>query len=156
VDARDRLGSSGVFKIIVDRARQIRRAVTGDREPSPEASELGNEIARAFIAGRIADIHAMGTQGMQQRTPREKFVARWSEASRDRGPFTGYEVSDAGEIELSFIPGLEDVPQEQFACFLEISFSSPSISLDDKKAFTVGAVILAESGKVRIGALHAR
>lgn len=138
-------------------ARKFKRAVTGGDEELPKAAhELGNEIARAFVAGRFADVHAIGTADLQRRTDRAQFVASWRDAIRDRGPFTGFEVSNAGEIDLGFIPGLEELPQAQFVAFLAISFSSPAIPLGDAKAFTVGAVLLDEGDQVRLGALHTR
>lgn len=154
-DKNDRLGSSGVFKAIVDGARKVKRAVTGgDPELPPEVLEIGNEIARAFISGRFADVHAMGTQGLQHKTTREQFVASWSYAVR--GPLTGFEVANSGQIDLGFIPGLEDVPQEQFVAFLEIAFSSPGVPLEDPKAFVIAVVLLDEGGHVRLGAIHTR
>jgi hypothetical protein len=156
-DHDDRLGSSGVFKAIADSARKFKRAVTGgDAELTPVALELGNTIARAFVAGRFADVHALGTNSFQERTARDQFVARWLDAAQARGPFTSFEVSNAGQIDLGFIPGLEEVSQEQFAAFIEITFSNPTISLDDDKAFAVAVVLLDEGGEVRLGALHAR
>jgi hypothetical protein len=87
---------------------------------------------------------------------REQFVASWSAAVRDRGSLTGFEIADAGQIDLGFIPGLEEVPQAQFVAFLELAFSSPTVPLDDEKAFTIGAVLVQEAGQIRLGALHAR
>jgi hypothetical protein len=156
-DQSDRLGSSGVFKAIVDSARKFKRAVTGgDEELPPEADALGNKIAQAFVGGKFADIHALGTPSLQKRSTRDQFVASWRDAIRDRGPFTGFEVANAGQIDLGFIPGLEETPQSQFVAFLEIAFSSPDVPLDDDKAFTVGVVLLDEGGQVRLGALHLR
>lgn len=157
-DQRDKLGSSGVFKAIVESARKFNRAITGggDSELTPEAHELGSKIGRAFIAGRFADVHEMATPGLQGRSGREQFVASWRDAVRDRGPFTGFEVSDAGKIDLGFIPGLEEVPQSQFVAFLEIAFSSPDVPIEDRQAFAIGAVLLDEGGQVRLGALHSR
>ena len=79
-----------------------------------------------------------------------------ADATRDRGPFTGFEASNVGEIDLGFIPGLEEVPQEQFVAFIEVAFSSPGFKIEDKKAFVVGAVLLDQDGAIRIGALHTR
>ena len=156
-DQRDRLGSSGVFKAVVKGARKFTRAVTGGDEELPkDAHDLGTEIGRAFVAGRFADVHAIGTPDFQRWTGYEQFVASWRDAVRDRGPFTGFEVSNAGEINLGFIPGLEELPQAQFVAFLAIAFSSSLIPLGDAKAFTIGAVLLDDGGKVRLGALHAR
>jgi hypothetical protein len=156
-DQRDDLGSSGVFKAIVASARKFKRAVTGgEQELTPEVDGLGNKIAQAFVAGRLADVHAMGTPGLQRRINREQFVASWRNMVRDRGPFTGFDVANAGSIDIGFIPGLEDVPQAQFVAFLEITFSSPEIPLDHDKAFIIGAVMLEDAGQIRLGALHAR
>jgi hypothetical protein len=156
-EQRDKLGSSGVFKAIVESARKFNRAVTGadEEELIPEAHELGNEIGRAFVSGRFADIHDIGTSILQSQ-PREQFVESWQTVVRYRGPFTGFEVANAGKIDLGFIPGLEEVPQSQFVAFLEIAFSSPEIPIEDKQAFTIGVVLLDESGQVRLGALHSR
>jgi hypothetical protein len=155
-DQPDRLGSSGVFKAIVDTARKFKRAVTGgdEVELSPEAHELGQKIAQAIVANRFGDVHAMSTRAVQQRTPRDVFDARWRDAVKERVPFTGFAISDAGEIDLAYIPGLEDTPQEQFVAFLEIAFSTASVPLDDKAAFTVAAVLLDDDGVLRLGALH--
>jgi hypothetical protein len=157
-DQSDRLGSSGVFKAIADSARKFKRAVTGadDVELTPVAHELGDTIARAFVAGRFADVHALGTTTFQQRNARDQFVARWLDAAQARGPFTSFAVANAGTIDLGFIPGLEEVAQEQFAAFIEITFSSPTIPLDDDKAFAVAVVLLNEGSDVRLGAVHAR
>lgn len=156
-EQRDKLGSSGVFRVIVESARRFNRAVTGgdEEELTPEAHELGNEIGRAFIAGRFADVHELGTSILQGHA-REQFVDGWRSVVRDRGPFTGFEISNAGAIDLGFIPGLEEVPQSKFVAFLEIAFSSPEIPIEDKQAFTIGAVLLDDGGQVRLGALHAR
>lgn len=152
---RDRLGSSGVFKVIVDGARKFKRAVTGgDDEIEAQQQELGAEIGRAFVAGRFRDVHAMGSPTLQQRTASEQFEIRWRTAAQDHLPFTGFAVANAGHIELAFIPGLEDVPQDQFAAFLEIAFSSPSAALDSDDAFVVGCVLLQRDGKLEIGAIH--
>ena len=156
-DQNDRLGSSGVFKAIADSARKFKRAVTGaEDELTPVTHELGEAIARAFVANRFADVHALGTRSFLQRTAREAFVDRWLEAARARGPFTSYEVSNAGDIDLAFIPGLEEISQEQFAAFIEITFATPAIPIEDDKAFAVAVVLLHEDGEVRLGALHAR
>jgi hypothetical protein len=150
--------TSGVFRAITEGARRFTRAVTGggDTEPPPEARALGDEIAQAFIAGRFGDVHALGTPNLQSRTDLARFDAQWRYATTERGPLTGFEVSDAGTIDLGFIPGLEDTPQEEFLAFLEIAFSSPSVPLEHEKAFVVSAVILAHEGRPRLGALHSR
>ena len=150
-------GSSGVFKALVESAKKLKRAVTGgDEELSPEAEKLGERIAQAFVAGRFSDVHALGTPGFQARTPRESFVRTWQDATRERGPLTGFEVNDAGNIDLGFIPGLEEVPQASFVAFLEIAFSTPNVPLTADNAFAIGAILLAEGGTIRLGALHAR
>lgn len=154
-DDRDRLGSSGVFKAIVAGARKFKRAVTGgDDELSAELHEFADRIARAFIGNKFEDLHALGTEGFQHRTGRAQFAASWRDAVKGRLPLTGFSVADAGPIEIGFIPGLEEVPQEQFLAFVRITFSSPNVSLDDERAFVVGAVLLDEGGLTRIGALH--
>ena len=156
-EQRDRLGSSGVFKAIVEGARKFKRAITdGTDELTPEAEQLGHKIGQAFVAGRFADVYAMATPGLQQQTARAQFEASWGDAVRDRGPFTGFEVSNLGPIDVGFIPGLEEVPQSKFVAFVEIAFSSPEVALDDEKVFTVGAVLLDHEGEARIGALHTR
>lgn len=142
---------------MVDGARKVRRALSeSDAELTPESEELGNKLGQAFVAGRFGDVHAMTTASFQERTARTQFEASWREVTRERGPFTGFELSDAGQIDVGFIPGLEAVPQAEFVAFVELAFSSPGVALDDKKAFTVGAVLLDQGGEVRIGALHTR
>ena len=137
----------------MDGARAVKRALSeGDHSLTPEMTEVGNEIGRCFIANRFADVHAMSAPILKQHTDADRFVSSWRDAVKDRGPFTGFDVSDAGEIELGFVPSLEEIPQAQFAGFLEISFSNPT----QTDAFTVGAVLLEDGGKVRIGAIHAR
>ena len=156
-DERDRLGASGVFQAIVEGARKFTRAVTGgDREVPPEARELGEEIGRAFVAGRFGDVHALGTPAFQQRSARTQFDASWRDATREHQPITGYAVAEAGDIDLGFIPGLEDVPQEQFVAFLQLTFSSPQIPLHDERALIIGAVLISHDGRPRLGALHAQ
>jgi len=61
-----------------------------------------------------------------------------------------------GQIDLAFIPGLEEVPQEQFVAFVEIRFSSIDVPVEDEKAFTIGVVMLDDDDEVRLGAIHAR
>jgi hypothetical protein len=153
---RFRPGSSGVFKVLVDSARRVKRAVTGGDELTPEVEELGTKIGQAFVALRIADVHELGTPGFQVRSPRDRFIVSWTEAIRERGPLTGFEVSSAGDIELAFIPGLEDVPQSAFVAFVEIVFSTPQTPLDDERAFAIGAIVLDDAGTLALGALHAR
>jgi hypothetical protein len=156
-DEKDSLGSSGVFKAIVASARKFKRAVTGaDEELSPVANEVASMVARAFVAGKFEDVHALGTHGFKQRTDRARFVTTWSDAARARGPFTSFEIASVGSIDLGFIPGLEDVPQSQFQAFIEIRFSTPQVSSEEDKAFAVAVVLLDEDGETRIGALHAR
>ena len=71
-------------------------------------------------------------------------------------PLTGFEVSNAGEIELHYIPDLEEVPQDQFFAFVELVFSSPDVPLDDERALAIGVVLLRAENGLRIGAIHAR
>jgi hypothetical protein len=155
---RDRLGSSGVFKAIVDVSRKIKRRITesDDTELSPEAEDLAHKIAQAFIAGRFTDVYAMGAPNLQQTTPREKFHQSWTDAAEEHRPLTGFRVADHGHIDLAFIPGLEEVPQSQFAAFLEIAFSGIDVPYEDPKAFTVGVVLLDQDGELKIGAIHRR
>ena len=157
-DPKDRLGSSGVFKAIVEGARKVKRALTdSDAEETDGAiQDVGDRIAQAFIAGRFGDVHALGTAGFHERHPGPKFVESWRDAVQERGPLTGFEVADAGYIDLGFIPGLEDTPQDQFVALLEIAFSTPDIPVEDDKAFVLGAVLLDEGQGVRLGALHKR
>lgn len=146
-------GASGVFKLIADGARKLKRAIS---EPS-SSSEYGSTIGQAFVSGgRFADLHEMGTKQFQEQNPRDSFCARWRKVALERGPFTGFEVTDSGQIDLGYIPGLEEVPQSQFVAFLQIAFSSPDVPLDDEKAFAIGVVLLQEDNTVKIGALHAR
>lgn len=152
-----RPGNSGVFRAIVDSARKIKRAVTGgEQELDPRATELGEKIAQAFVAGRFEDVHKMGTPGFQARLGRQPFVERWRDAVRERGTLTGFEISDAGAIDLGFVPGLEDVPQSQFLGFVQIAFSDPQTSLEDERAFTIGAVLVVYEGLPLLGAIHKR
>lgn len=154
---RDRLGSSGVFKAIVDVSRKIKRALSeSDAELSPAAEELATQIAQAFVAGRFSDIYAKGTPGLQQMTRRDRFEQSWTERAEEHRPLTGYEITDLGQIDLAFIPGLEEVPQSQFEAFVEISFSGVDVPVGDPKALTIGVVLLDQDGELRIGAIHAR
>jgi len=146
-----------VFKAIVEGARKFKRALSeGSAQLTPAAQELGDRIGQAFVAGRFADVHAMTTPSLQQQTGCAQFEASWRDAVRDRGPFTGYEVANVGQIDVGFIPGLEEVPQSQFVAFLEIAFSSPHVPLDDPKVFAVGVVLLDHGGEIRVGAIHTR
>lgn len=151
-----RPGNSGVFRAIVDSARKLTRAVTGSGEQAldPRATVLGEKIAQAFVAGRFEDVHKMGTPGFQERLGRAQFVERWRDAVKERGTLTGFEISDAGPIDLGFVPGLEEVPQSQFLGFVQIAFSDPQTSLEDERAFTLGAVLVAYEGLPLLGALH--
>jgi hypothetical protein len=154
---RERLSSSasGVFKVIVEGARKVKRALSeGHPGLPPEAQELGNTIAGSFMAGRFSDVHALGTPSLQQQMDREQFETHWREAVRDHGPFTAYEVSDAGPLEIGFVPGLEAVPQAQFVGFVEIAFASAEVAVDDDQAFVIEAVVLDADGELRLGALH--
>jgi hypothetical protein len=152
-----RLGSSGVFQAIVMSARRLKRALSeSDVDLPPEAEAIATSIAQAFVAGRFADVHALGALELQQRTARDTFVERWRAAVVERGTLTGFEVSSAGQIELQYIPGLEEVPQARFAAFVEIVFGTPEVPLDHDKAFAVGVVLLQDDGAPRIGAIHAR
>lgn len=156
-DTERRLGSSGVFQAIVMSARKLKRALSNsDVELPSEAEEITTAIAQAFVAGRFADVYAMATPGLQQRTDQLRFADEWRDAIRDRGPLTGFEVSNAGPIDLEYIPGLEEVPQSEFVAFAEVVFSSPDVPLDHDKAFTVGVVLLDVDHKPRIGAIHVR
>lgn len=139
-------------------ARKLKRAMSDtDDELPPVADELGTKIAQAFIAGRLGDVHSLGTPTFRERTRREPFEQSWREAvERQGGTLTGFEVSNAGAIDLGFIPGLEEVAQTQFVAFVEIVFSTPAHPLDHDDAFTIGAVLLDEGQGPRIGALHAR
>src|SRR5688572_21254313 len=105
---------------MVEGARAVKRALTPtgvEDELPPEAEVLGEKIGQAFVAGRFADVHEMTTPGFKEHTSLKQFESSWREAARERGPFTGFEASNAGEIDLGFIPGLESVPQEQFVAF---------------------------------------
>jgi hypothetical protein len=145
-----------VFKAIVQSARKFTRAVTGGNPELPEATQkLGEQIALAFVAGEYADIHALGSAELQKRGDSAAFVARWVDTVGDR-EFTTYEVSDAGQIDLHFIPGLEETPQDQFVAFLEIAFGTEEVPVEHERAFVVGAVLLDIDGTTRLGALHAR
>jgi len=156
-DAERRLGSSGVFQAIVMSARKLKRALSNsDVELSPEAEEITTSIAQAFVAGRFADVYAMASPDLQQRSDRQRFDDEWRVAVRERGPLTGFEVSNAGPIELEYIPGLEEVPQASFVAFAELVFSTPEVPIDHEKAFTVGVVLVDVDRRPRIGAIHVR
>jgi hypothetical protein len=155
-DDRKRLGSSGIFKIIVDGAKKLTRAVSeSDATLSPEANEVATAIGQAFIAGRLGDVHALGTPPFQKRTSRESFIASWRATIGDR-TLTSFSITDQGFIDLAFIPGLEEVSQNDFAGFAQIRFSTPGVPFEDEKAFAVAAVLLDHDGTVRLGAIHAR
>ena len=141
---------------MVDSVKRALTPTAPNEELSPETRNLGEKIGQAFVAGRFADVYEMTTPAFQQHTSRAQFESSWRDATRDRGPFTGFEASNVGEIDLGFIPGLEEVPQEQFVAFIEVAFSSPGFKIEDKKAFVVGAVLLDQNGAIRIGALHTR
>jgi hypothetical protein len=157
-DRERRLGSSGVFKVIAASARRLKRALSaeGEEDLPPRAEELATKIAQAFIGRRFGDVHAMGNETFQQRTLKARFEASWVDAVRTPGQLTGFEISNAGAIDLAYIPGLEDIPQHKFIAFAEIVFSSPELPLEHEKAFAIGAVLIDENGVARIGALHAR
>jgi hypothetical protein len=153
---RDRLGASGVFKKIVEGARKVRRALSeSDGELTPAAQQIGDQIGEAFVAGRFADVYALGAAELQ-RTRRGEFIDSWRETVADRGVLTGFDVASVGQIDLGFIPGLEEVPQSEFAAFVEIAFATAGLAADDEGAFVVGAVLLDRGGELRLGALHTR
>lgn len=158
-DSNDRrLGSSGIFKALVMSARKLKRALSdsNDDELPPIAEDLGGTIATALMTGELGHVHALGTATLRQRTSREAFIDQWSTALGERGKLTGFEVSNAGTIELQYVPGLEDVPQSQFVAFLELVFGTETVPLDDEKAFAIGVVVLFDEGQPRIGAIHVR
>ena len=137
-------------------SRKIKRALSeSDRELSPEVEELVNKVAQLFVAGRFADVYGMGTPALQQAIRRDRFVTNWGDAVSEYRPLTGFRIADMGQIDLGFIPSLEEVPQEQFVAFVEISFSGVDVAFDDEKALTVGVILLAQD-RLRIGALHKR
>ena len=150
-DDRPRLGSSGVFKVIIEAAQKVKRAFT---EGDSAVKDIGLKIAQAFIAGRFGDVYEMTTSGFQKRNQRETFERQWSDAVKERGPLTGFSITNAGQIDIGFVPGLEEVPQADFEAMVQIAFSSPDIPLEDEKAFTIAVVLLDDNGDPRIGALH--
>jgi hypothetical protein len=155
-EERQRLGSSGIFKVIVEGAKKLKRAVSeSDIELSPHANALAVAIGQAFIAGRLGDVHALGTPPFQNRTNRELFAQRWKATLGDR-VLTSFSITDAGFIDLAYVPGLEEVDQNDFVGFAQITFSTPEVKLDDERAFAIAAVLLDHDGTVRLGALHAR
>jgi acetolactate synthase-1/2/3 large subunit len=80
-----RLGSSGIFKVIVEGAKKLTRAVSeSDVELSPEANEIATKIGQAFIAGRFGDVHDLGTPPFQQKSSKESFAASWRATVGDR------------------------------------------------------------------------
>lgn len=138
-------------------ARRLKRALSESDDDLPEVAEdFGATIAQAFMTGQLGDVWSMGTRQLQERTPRETFVERWRQAITERGQLTAFEVSNAGSIDLQYVPGLEDVPQSQFVAFVEIVFGTEALPLDNEKAFAVGAVLLFDDGHLRVGAIHAR
>jgi hypothetical protein len=138
-------------------ARKLKRALSeSDTEVPPVAEDIGNTIAQSFVTGKVGDVWSMSTATFRQRNPREAFVERWDEAIKERGGLTGFEVSNAGNIDLQYVPGLEDVPQSQFVAFIEIVFATPTVGLENDEAFTIGAVLLFDDGQLRIGAVHAQ
>jgi hypothetical protein len=146
-----------VFKAIVMSARKLKRALSdSDADVPAVAEDLGNTIAQSFVSGNLADIWSMSTATFRQRNTKDAFVSRWNDAIAERGGLTAFEVSNAGNIDLQYVPGLEDVPQSQFVAFIEIVFASPDAPLESEKAFTVGAVLLFDDGQLRIGTIHAR
>jgi len=155
-DERPKLGSSGIFRVIVDGAKKLKRAVSeGDVELSPEANELAVMIGQAFVAGRFSEVHALGTPPFQKRINRDAFDATWRGTIGER-VLTGFTITDAGHIDLGYVPGLEEVSQDDFVGFAQITFSMPDVKVSDERAFSIAAVLLDHNGKVRLGALHAR
>lgn len=138
-------------------ARRLKRALSENDGEVPHAAEdLGNTIGQALVDGKVGDVWSMATSTFRQRNPREAFVDRWSNALSERGGLTAFEVSNAGRIDLQYVPGLEDVEQSQFVAFLEIVFGTKDVPLDNEKAFAVGVVVLIDEGQIRVGAIHAR
>jgi len=155
-DEEKRHGSSGIFKVIVDGAKKLKRAVSeADVELTPEANQLAVSIGQAFIAGRFGDVHALGTPPFQERNSKATFESSWRTSVGDR-VLTGFSIIDAGHIDLGYVPGLEEVSQDDFVGFAQITFSTPDAKLEDEKAFAIAAVLLDHDGVVRLGALHAR
>jgi hypothetical protein len=151
------VGSSGVFKAIVMSARKLKRALSeSDDELASPVEDFVTTLAQAFMNDRLHEVHALSTVTLQQRTSRDSFVERWRQAIAERGGLTAFEVSNAGYIDLAYVPGLESVPQEQFVSFAEVVFGTPTLPLDHEKAFTVGIVVLIDDGELRVGAIHAR
>lgn len=146
-----------MFKAIVMSARRLKRALSDSDDDLPQvAEEYGTTIAQAFVSGQVGDVWAMCTAAFRAANPRERFVERWTQAVTERRGFTAFEVSNAGRIDLEYVPGLETVDQSQFVAFLEIVFATPDVPLDDDKAFAVGVVVLFDDGHLRVGAIHAR
>lgn len=138
-------------------ARRLKRALSEGDDDVPEvANDVGLSIARSFVAGRIGEVWDLGTRQFRERNPREAFIERWSQALAERGAIQKFEVSNAGAIDLQYVPGLEDTAQAEFVAFVEIVLGTEALPLDNEKAFAVGAVLLLEDGNVRLGALHAR
>jgi hypothetical protein len=146
-----------VFQAIVMSARKLKRALSeGDQELPARVEDVATAIAQAFVAGKFADVYQRCTATLQGRTALPRFVESWEQTVRDRGNLTGFEVSNAGAIDLHYIPGLEDVRQDSFCAFIEVVFSTPAVPLDDEKAFAVGIVLLESDDGPRIGAIHTR
>lgn len=138
-------------------ARRLKRALSEGDDDVPEvANDVGLSIARSFVAGRIGDVWDLGTRQFRERNPRGAFIERWGQALAERGLIQKFEVSNAGAIDLQYVPGLEEVPQSEFVAFLEIVLGTDALPLENEKAFAVGAVLLLEDGNVRLGAVHAR
>lgn len=146
-----------MFQAIVMSARRLKRALSDSDDDLPGlAEDLGTTVARAIISGEHGEVYGMTTQTFRARTPRDSFVERWAATVARHGPLTAFEVSNAGRIDLQYVPGLEDVPQELFVAFIEIVFGSQALPLDNENAFAVGVVLLLDDGQLRIGAIHAR
>jgi hypothetical protein len=151
------VGSSGVFKAIVLSARKLKRAFSeGDDELPAGVEDFVTTVAQAFMNDRIDEVHALSTIALQERTSRDSFVERWRQAIAERGGVDAFEISNAGAIDLEYIPGLESVPQEQFVAFAELAFGTTAIPLDHEKVFTVGVIVLIVDSHLRVGAIHAR
>ena len=141
-----------MFRVIVDAAAKVKRALS---EGDSEVTDMATKVAHAFISSRFRDVYEMTTSGFQKRNDRLLFEARWADAVKERGPFTGFAVTNAGQIDIGYVPGLEDVPQADFEAMVQITFSSPDAKLEDDRAFTIAVVLLDDNGTTRIGAMHA-
>jgi hypothetical protein len=142
-----------VFKAIVEGARKFKRAVTGgDPELPASTQQLGDQIARAFVAGRFVDIHALGTADFQKRNERDSFAARWQGTVRERGALTGSRSSTPARSISASSPASRK--RRRSVRRLPRSRSRPPRWRSRRKAFVVSVLCSTSTATSRLGALH--